>query len=120
MRLKIPPGSKVAANFGDWTLYELPPRERDSFLWMKVKVMRPPNTAAKRGQNTAYWLSWSLADERFARAAVTQRFEAAQPDLFARVALHMSMNYSLDLYTPAEIAEERQRLAAVRKERRAS
>jgi hypothetical protein len=116
MRLRTPTSPPIA-RFGDWSLYELPRRERDSFLWRKFKLQcdRPK----KRGTYRVYRLSWNLAESRFAKDAILVRLEALQPDLFRLVGMHLDLSYGPDAIgmSPAAIAAERARLKAARKAR---
>lgn len=120
MRLNIPTGARPAAEHNGWTLYELPPRERDSFLWQKFKLMRPPSERAAWGRRRAYRLAWNFADLRFARDRHLAELQKADPDLFAYIETHMSLNYTAERLpvTPDEIAAEQARLKSLRAARR--
>lgn len=119
MRLKIPAGARAAATFdGDWTLYELPSRDGDSFLWLKFKLMLPPNVGRKRGQYRVYRLNWHAADLRFAKDAKLAHLQAELPELFGAVETWLTLNRGPNdlLADPEEIAAERKRLAQARRE----
>lgn len=121
MRLIIPTGARAVATFGDWTLYELPTREGDSFLWLKFKLMQPTNIPRKRGQYRVYRLNWHAADLRFAKDAKLAQLQAALPEVAGQVETWLTLNCGPEslLADAGEIAAERKRLAAA-KEARAS
>jgi hypothetical protein len=116
MRLTTPDSPPIA-RFGDWSLYELPRRAKDSFLWRKFKLMcsRPK----KRGTYRVYRMSWNLAESRFAKDAILIRLEALHPDIFALTKMHLDLSYGPEHIgvSPAAIAAERARLKAARKAR---
>lgn len=118
MRAKIPMGARAVANFGDWTLYELPARDGDSFLWLKFKLMLPPSAPCKWGQYRVYRLNWHAADERFAKDAKLAQFQAALPDLYGMVETWLTLNRGPDslLADDKQITAERIRLAAARRQ----
>jgi hypothetical protein len=120
MRLEIPAGARVLSAFGDWTLYLLPQRDRDSFLWSKLKLMLPPGTRAKHGAFRSFRLAWQHADLRFGKDAVLMSLQRLHPDLYAEVELYMSLNHGADTLpvSEGEIAAELERLAEVRRAKR--
>ena len=79
-KLHIPKNSRAAARFGDWTLYELPLTDRQSFLWLRFKLMRPETARAQWGRDRAFWLSWGPLALRLARCAAVLRLQAQQPE----------------------------------------
>lgn len=128
MRLSIPAGARKLAEFpGPWTLYR---RADDgySFLWIKLRLMLPPDTPARRGTARAFDLSWNPAECRFARAREVLALLTQQPELAAAADLYLSLNYGPEWltsedgggYTPAEIEAERARLEAERTARKAA
>ena len=118
MRLTTPDSPPIA-RFGDWSLYELPRRERDSFLWRKFKLQC--SKPKRRGAYRVYRLSWNLAESRFAKDVVLTRLESLHPDIFRLVGMHLDLSYGPDAIgvSPAAIAAERARLKAARKSRTA-
>lgn len=118
MKLSVPAGARVASTFLDWTLYELPPRDGDSFLWLKFKLMLPGSAPRRRGQYRVYRLNWNAADGRLAKDARLAHLRGTLPDLAAAVETWLSTHRGPDalLATEAEIAAERARLAAARRQ----
>ena len=116
MRLTTPDSPPIA-RFGDWSLYELPRRERDSFLWRKFKLQC--SKPKRRGAYRVYRLSWNLAESRFAKDAVLVRLEQREPATFRLTEMHLSLSYGPEHIgvSPAAIAAERARLKAARKSR---
>lgn len=120
MRLAIPTGARVAAAFDDWTLYELPPRDGDSFLWLKFKLMLPPNAPRKWGQYRVYRLNWNAGESRFAKDAKLVQLRESFPDLAAKVEAWLTLNRGPEalIATDDEIAAERERLTRAKRERK--
>ncbi|MBF6571697.1 MAG: hypothetical protein IVW54_22890 [Candidatus Binataceae bacterium] len=116
MRLQIPIGARTVAEYQGWTLYELPRRERDSFLWQKFKLMRSPGEKAKWGEHRVYRLAWHCVELRFAADRYLVHLRTKLPDLYAYVDLHLSLNYTRErlLATQDEIAAEYARLKELR------
>ena len=116
MRLAIPLGSKPVLTHADWTLYELPSRPEDSFLWRKFKLMQPPTVRARRGARRAFRLAWNLSDLRFGVDRQIVELRSEHPELSAYVELYMSLNYTEDqlIATAEEIAAEKARLKSLK------
>jgi hypothetical protein len=127
MRLQIPARAIQASTFSDWTLYRRPDREDgNTFLWLRFRLMLPPDTPKRNGQARAFDLAWNPAECRFARTRDTLALLTQQPELAAAVELYLSLNYGPEWlssedgggYTPAEIQAETARLAAERAQRK--
>jgi hypothetical protein len=120
MRLNIPAGARLVAEYNGWTLYELSPRERDSFLWQKFKLMRSPEERAAWGHRRVYRLAWNFAELRFASDRHLAELQSTHPDIFGYVETHMSLNYTVDRLPASaeEIAAEIARLKSLRAARR--
>jgi hypothetical protein len=121
MRLTTPKDATVSATFGQWTLYELKPHEGDSFLWVKFKLMLPESAPAKHGETRVYRLAWNVAEQRFAKDRKLADLSSRQPELYAAVDLHLTMEYGSDRLekTPEEIAAERKRLRGLKRAKKA-
>lgn len=122
MRSRIPDRAKLAANFGDWALYEL--RHEGSLLWYNFKLMLPPTVRAKWGEQRVYKLAWNPAEQRLARSAQSHALEQRAPELLAQLENHLRAFYTRDWLvsnqgmTESEIATECDRLAAEKRSRR--
>jgi hypothetical protein len=125
--LAVPARSIPDSDFpGGWTLYRLPESAASSFLWREFKLMQPPGTPARWGEQRAYSLAWGFLEQRLRRDRGSQAL-AARGELYALVELHMSLNYGPAWlqsedgggYTADEITAERMRLSTARAERKA-
>ena len=122
MKLKIPAGARPLAAFGDWTLYKLPARENDSFLWSKFKIMLPINAPLKHGAYRVFRLAWHHLNLRFGRDVALMRLQSLYPELYAQAELYLTLNFdrSALIESDAEITAELARLAEARRRQRRS
>lgn len=124
-RLTVPARSKAVFHWGGWTLYELPPREGQSPLWPSFKIMLAPETPAKWGEPRQFHLNWNVLELRLRKDSYRVALALKHPELYMRVEMFLSLNYSSEWLvtnqdmTEAEIAAEQAKLAASARERRA-
>lgn len=130
-RLAVPAGARAIYHWpsppaaDSWTLYELPLRPGDSFLWHPFRLMLPIDTPARWRQRRAYTLTWNPIRLRFRKDSEHVALELTHPDLHHRVDLLLALSYSAEwLYgrgiTDEAIAAERVRLRTLAAARRAS
>lgn len=119
MRMRIPTGARAAERFGDRILYELPPRDGYSFLWINFKLM-PLSGRPRRGWFRVFWLDWNLVEARLSGGRSGARLRAQEPALYASVEAFLARTYTRAWLietggvTEAEIDAEVARLAARR------
>ena len=77
----VPPASRFIGQLGDFALYQTF-NGKGSMLWLKMKLVAP-NIGKRKGIHRAYYLSWSLDEQRFARKGWP--LFAQRPELFAEV-----------------------------------
>lgn len=124
-RLTVPAHSKAIFHWGGWTLYELRPREDQSPLWPSFKLMLPPETPSKWGEPRQFLLNWNVLELRLRKDSYRVELALKYPELYLRVELFLSLNYSSEWLVTnqgmieAEIAAEQAKLVASARERRA-
>ncbi|MBF6571699.1 MAG: hypothetical protein IVW54_22900 [Candidatus Binataceae bacterium] len=126
MRLAIPADARAVAQINAWTLYQLAPRADDSPLWLRFKLMLPPETPARWGERRSFSLYWNPLGLRFRKDRDAVALYKHSSDLYERVELLLSLEYGPEWLvrvagmTLEEIEAEKARLAAYASERRAA
>lgn len=124
--LIIPNFAQRELTLGDWTLYMRQFREGQSPLWPSFRLMLPPGTPSGWGRTRVYDMAWNPLELRFARSAASQALERHEPDMYARIVLHLTLNYGPEWLTdpagagltPAGLDAELARLRALHNHRR--
>jgi hypothetical protein len=77
-------------------MYRLPDPDSEgaSFLWIRFKIMLPPQTRAKWGSKRSYWINWGPAFGRLARGGDAAALQAQQPELYEQILLELKMSFS--------------------------
>lgn len=119
--LKTPAGGVAIAQFGEWTLYDMPEMgTQPSPLWLRFKLMLPPTTPRKVGKKAAFYLHWGVDAGRLRMDKYSTTLRRQDPEVYAQVEMWMSlyrdMSYVKSQFglTDADIVAERRRLSGQR------
>lgn len=116
-RLVVPQRPPIF-EFDGWALFKHPPTDKDSPLWIPLKLVHIARAHLPRRRGAgqrAYWLYWGVDAGRLRRSTYSRKLADVQPAVFEAITTWLSANatpaWAEAKYGVERITAERARLA---------